>query len=398
MSILSKTESEFYHLKQNAGGSRFPENYINELHGFYKANGGETQIGAGDLSGDRIKWNAKDYLQIKVLRSIGGEQIPYMIGMPSSGWGVDLSSPPIIKFSTPLALNELVYVSAPNRFQTTVRPEVESYPIQEWEVAAGGSQSTFTLNMLMPLSWKNGRRTNANYMLYVDGVLQRLNSPETTDGDYNENRIGDTGEFGSVTFNSAVGDALNAINVTLIRMGSYSNDDLPLATLTSQGDRITSLEKTITETVLLYDSKSSGTSSGTFTSGAWRTRDLNTLDDPLNHGFCTLTSNQFTLQPGTYEIDWQCPVYRVGYHKSRFYNTTDGVVVKSGGGGFTDTVGEHDAISIGSHIFSIATAKTYEIQNRCSHTFATHGFGYNVGVSFTVDEEIYTQVKIRKLE
>ncbi|MGB7337070.1 MAG: hypothetical protein WBD01_14885, partial [Salaquimonas sp.] len=44
---------------------------------------------------------------------------------------------------------------------------------------------------------------------------------------------------------------------------------------------------------VIYDLKSSGSGGGTFTSGAWQTRSLNTLYDPDGH--VTLVSNAFTF-------------------------------------------------------------------------------------------------------
>ena len=54
--------------------------------------------------------------------------------------------------------------------------------------------------------------------------------------------------------------------------------------------------------IKLSDVKSAGTAGGTFTSGSWQTRTLNTEDSDTG-GNCSLSSNQFTLDAGTYEIN-----------------------------------------------------------------------------------------------
>ena len=61
---------------------------------------------------------------------------------------------------------------------------------------------------------------------------------------------------------------------------------------------------------------------GTFSSGAWRTRTLNhEISDP--DGIVSLSSNQFTLQAGTYVLRYYCPAYIVDDHQCVIYNSTD---------------------------------------------------------------------------
>ncbi|MDP6587776.1 MAG: hypothetical protein QF535_24235, partial [Anaerolineales bacterium] len=76
---------------------------------------------------------------------------------------------------------------------------------------------------------------------------------------------------------------------------------------------------------IIADQKTQNTAGGTFTSGAWRTRDLNTeIADP--DGIVSISSNQFTLGAGSYLIRWGCPSYAVQRQQSRLYNTTDSSV------------------------------------------------------------------------
>jgi hypothetical protein len=144
----------------------------------------------------------------------------------------------------------------------------------------------------------------------------------------------------------------------------------------------------------LKDVKTSGTAGGTFTSGAWQTRTLNTVEGDLS--VATLSSNQFTLQPGTYVVEIQAPAGFVNIHKAKLRNITDST---------DDIIGtsEH-ASNAGGIIVSksacmgtvtITTAKTFEVQHRCSTTYATDGFGYPSSLSVS---EVYTQVKITKVK
>jgi hypothetical protein len=67
-------------------------------------------------------------------------------------------------------------------------------------------------------------------------------------------------------------------------------------------------------TCYIKDEKSSGTASGTFTSGAWQTRTLNTVSGDT--AMVSLSSNQFTLGVGTYQIIAKAPAFDVSQSRS----------------------------------------------------------------------------------
>lgn len=145
-------------------------------------------------------------------------------------------------------------------------------------------------------------------------------------------------------------------------------------------------------TVLIKDVKATGTDGGTFTSGAWQTRDLNTVENPQI--WASLAANQITLDAGTYKIIANAPSYQCAENKAKLRNITDA----------TDTVigsSEFGAAAFGGFsksniigIFTIASSKTFEIQHQCVTTSTTNGFGVadNLGV-----DEVYTQVSITKI-
>ena len=144
---------------------------------------------------------------------------------------------------------------------------------------------------------------------------------------------------------------------------------------------------------VIADQKTSGTSGGTFTSGAWRTRDLNTeLFDP--DGIVTISSNQFTLQAGTYLIKWGAPAYRVDGHRSALYDITGTAFIEYSMTMYADAQYRTQNVSSGSARVTITAANTYEIQHRCDTTSNTAGFGG--GQSGYGDAETYTVVEIYK--
>ena len=119
------------------------------------------------------------------------------------------------------------------------------------------------------------------------------------------------------------------------------------------------------------DQKAQNTAGGTFTSGAWRTRDLNT------------------------EVSDSGPAAVVNRHQARLQNVTDATTVLTGTTEYT-YVNAGDGSQSRSLIegrFTIASAKAFEIQHQCQTTAATGGFG--VAANFTT--EVYTVVELWKI-
>jgi hypothetical protein len=142
--------------------------------------------------------------------------------------------------------------------------------------------------------------------------------------------------------------------------------------------------------VIVEDQKSSGTSGGTFTSGAWQTRTLNTL--VRNHGtLASLSTDQLTLPAGTYYIAWSAPGFGVNSHQTRLQNITDTATVATGTSEFCSGSGAQTSSS-GSIVVTLAASKTFEMQHRCTVTSATSGFGVGAGIT----TEVYTRVEITK--
>lgn len=142
------------------------------------------------------------------------------------------------------------------------------------------------------------------------------------------------------------------------------------------------------------EQQAQNTSGGTFTSGAWRTRVLNTEVSDVG-GYGTLASNQITLAAGTYYIRATTPAFAVEVHQTRLQNVTDGSTVLTGTPGYTASGVGAVAVthSFVSGIFTIAASKALELQHQCSSTKTTNGFG--VAANFTT--EVYTVVELWKI-
>ena len=152
--------------------------------------------------------------------------------------------------------------------------------------------------------------------------------------------------------------------------------------------------KTFTSYAIICDQKSAGTDGGTFTSGGWYTRDLNTeITDP--DGIVSISSNKFTLQAGTYLIKAQAPAYNVARHMITLYRTSapSQAHIAYGTPEYT-YVGSY--VQTYSSLFTrvtITQATDYEIRHKCTDTMATFGMG--VGADYGVTET-YTIVQIFK--
>jgi len=140
---------------------------------------------------------------------------------------------------------------------------------------------------------------------------------------------------------------------------------------------------------IICDQKSQGTSGGTFTSGAWRTRDLNTEISDTD-GIVSISSNQFTLAAGNYLIKASAPARNVGKHQPRLYSVTDSASVQVGQTGHTGS-NNNFYVSVFARV-SPTGSHTYEIQHRSSSTNNGTGFGENANL----DVEKYTVVEIYK--
>ena len=158
---------------------------------------------------------------------------------------------------------------------------------------------------------------------------------------------------------------------------------------------------------ILADQKSDGTQGGTFTAGAWRTRDLNTeISDP--DGIVSIQSStagtqsgggnmghSFTLGSGTYLIEYSAPAFDTDGHQAKLYDITGSADLNFG---TSEHSGSGDATatrSIGKFIHTITSANVYEIRHYAETTRSGAGFGLTAASS---NIEVYTMVTITKLK
>ncbi len=137
---------------------------------------------------------------------------------------------------------------------------------------------------------------------------------------------------------------------------------------------------------LIRDEKTVNTDGGTFTSGAWQTRDLNIKAADADN-FVTLSSNQITLAAGTYRLQASAPAYEVGSHQVRWQNVSDGVTVAVGTA--ENSAGAQTRSLIAAR-FTISASETFELQQQGFATRSTDGLGVAAGFG----TEVYAQVEL----
>lgn len=187
------------------------------------------------------------------------------------------------------------------------------------------------------------------------------------------------------------GDAALIENAQTVLAAGVDSDGVPhLLSVDTSGNLTSGYQPR----ACIRDEKTQNTAGGTFTSGAWRTRDLNTELYDVD-ALVTVAGNQVTItNPGTYEIEVFAPALGVDANQARWQNITDGTTAVLGilahGTSVNPITG---CIAIVKGVFTITASKVFELQHRCQTTQATLGFGnlLNVGV------EVYSSVYLKKI-
>lgn len=155
----------------------------------------------------------------------------------------------------------------------------------------------------------------------------------------------------------------------------------------------TGTNSVVPDYIEIRDEKAANTDGGTFTSGDWRTRDLNTEHSDAG-GHASISTNQITLAAGTYIADITCPAGVVAEHKARLRNITDSSTTLVGTSEYTGTGNTNYTTSRITGRFTIASSKTFEVQHRCTTTKSTDGFGNASNFS---ELEVYTVARFWKV-
>jgi hypothetical protein len=140
------------------------------------------------------------------------------------------------------------------------------------------------------------------------------------------------------------------------------------------------------------DQKAATTAGGPATSGAWRQRVLNTTRVNVIDG-CSLSSNQIALASGSYWLQFVGSFFGAAAEiEQRIYNVTDAAMIFKSSVNYGVALGGSQ--NSGSGLFTLASAKTIELQYRVQSTVNSNG----LGVSNTWSEaSVFAEVIIFKV-
>ncbi len=139
---------------------------------------------------------------------------------------------------------------------------------------------------------------------------------------------------------------------------------------------------------VLSDEKATTINGGTFTSGAWQTRELNTVHGENVDYWVTLSGNEFTLSDGYYFLTVNARSSDVGNNQLRLFDVTNNAPV------FYGENSDNKIAFLKNHLTVGEIGPVFRIEHRCDTTQADTGFGIANGFG---GPETYTQVKVQQL-
>ncbi len=142
----------------------------------------------------------------------------------------------------------------------------------------------------------------------------------------------------------------------------------------------------------IQDQKSAGTDGGGSSATTWNKRTLNTEVTDTD-GLSALSSDQITLDAGTYYIEATAPYYGAGSSKLRLRNTTGAATLLVGTPGREDVI-NGTVMSPLAGRFTVAASQALELQHYSDTAHASDGLGKATGGS---EIEVYADVRIWKI-
>lgn len=146
------------------------------------------------------------------------------------------------------------------------------------------------------------------------------------------------------------------------------------------------------QVAVFNETQSTGTNGGTFTSGAWQTRTLNTEQFPQS--WASLLGNQVTLTSGTYLFSGSAPAYRVDSVQAKIFDITNGQDVVLGNNGYaTNGATGTQTNSLVMGVVVVVGTTVFEFRHMCATTRATDGFGQ----ANSFGPEVYSVLSVTKV-
>tara|TARA_R100000664_G_scaffold28887_1_gene40383 strand:+ start:2026 stop:2913 length:888 start_codon:yes stop_codon:yes gene_type:complete len=174
--------------------------------------------------------------------------------------------------------------------------------------------------------------------------------------------------------------------------------------LTTDGSALSWSTPLLTNYAVLEDRNSNNVEGQALTKNSWGERRINTIYTDDSSIVSSLSSNQFTLNAGTYLIKWNFIFYRVDRAVTRLKNVTDSSVERSGMCVFSQN-SDNDATAASNGIakFTIAAQKVFAIEYFVSETSGETSHGIEEGGIIgpenagNTEDELFGLVEIFKM-
>lgn len=145
--------------------------------------------------------------------------------------------------------------------------------------------------------------------------------------------------------------------------------------------------------MIVQEQQAAGTAGGTFSSGSFVVRALNTAVRNVISG-ASLSSSLITLPAGTYAVEWSAPGYNCAAHATRLFNVTDSAVIETGTSEYSANAENVGTRSMGIAVFTLTSAKDIRLDHQCTTGVTTNGLGRPGSISA---HEVYSWVNIWKV-
>lgn len=145
--------------------------------------------------------------------------------------------------------------------------------------------------------------------------------------------------------------------------------------------------------MIVQEQQAAGTAGGTFSSGSFVVRALNTAVRNVISG-ASLSSSLITLPAGTYAVEWSAPGYNCAAHATRLFNVTDSAVIETGTSEYSANAENVGTRSMGIAVFTLTSAKVIRLDHQCTTSVTTNGLGRPGSISA---HEVYSWVNIWKV-
>lgn len=177
--------------------------------------------------------------------------------------------------------------------------------------------------------------------------------------------------------NALVGDKPNQVppNHALGRLARMNPEDLQLGILH------------------VRDEKAASAAGGSSAAADWtQTRVLNTVVTNTMAG-ASLSSNQITVLPGTYDFEITAPASGSNAHQAALYNVTDSTYARIGTVEYAGSGAQTSSIVKGRIV--LTAAKTFSVRHYTATATASSGLG--LGVTNNGQPTVFTEVIFRKV-